>query len=807
VLERLDPVACNARECSSPLLASDGAANPGCDIEHSGGDDGAAPPPASGRRILVYSSVMAQTPSSPAGGRDRRPIRASPGAPSSAPRARSTRAVLAASVKAQDDAEALVEIAERARAEVSAAYQVVRERQVDAATATTSIEAIKDVTDRRLRLDELPAHGIFTVADVLRVDQERLVAVPGIGPGTAPKVVAAAEQVKGALYDSLPFRIAYDPSDAAATRLLQALAVWGAVRHASEAYAVPARQLSEQLADQRPLAAPAAANPVRRLFLRGHRRRAAEAAAAHVRILLQDAESTGLLRAAQDVRAVTVPPPEAVWLDFERQSAAYYGLLGQVVRLGGEVAAEGFLPADIVERINDLQLDTSRLSPDLRLRGYQTFGARFVLVQRRVVLGDEMGLGKTVQSIATMAHLAATGSTHFVVVCPASVLINWTREIAQHSTLPVVALHGTNRARTTRAWQAEGGVAVTTFGSIGALASSPVRPALLVVDEAHFVKNPNAMRSRAVARLTERSDRVLFLTGTPMENRIDEFQSLVSQLRPEIAANLRDAHGALGVEAFRRVAAPVYLRRNQEDVLSELPELVQVEEWEEFGPEDGAAYRTAVEDGNFMAMRRAAFAVSRPRDSAKMTRLLEIADEANANDRKVVIFSYFRAVLDQIVAALGDRAYGPISGSTPTPQRQPIVDEFSNATRPGALVCQIEAAGVGLNVQAASVVILCEPQLKPSIEAQAVARAHRMGQVRSVQVHRLLIEDSVDQRLLEILDSKAQLFDAYVRHSAIAEASPSAVDVSEIQLARMIVAQEQRRFTTSPPRDAITSIR
>jgi SNF2 family DNA or RNA helicase len=385
------------------------------------------------------------------------------------------------------------------------------------------------------------------------------------------------------------------------------------------------------------------------------------------------------------------------------------------------------------------------------------------------------------------------------------VLINWTREIAQHSSLPVVALHGASRARTARAWQAEGGVAVTTFGSIGALGNSPVRPALLVVDEAHFVKNPNAIRSRAVARLAEQSDRVLFLTGTPMENRIDEFQSLVGQLRPEIAANLQDAHGALGVEAFRRVAAPVYLRRNQQDVLSELPELVQVEEWEEFGAEDGAAYRTAVADGNFMAMRRAAFTVSRPRDSAKLTRLLEIVDEANANDRKVVVFSYFRAVLDQIVAAIGERAYGPISGSTPTPQRQPIVDRFSDATQPGVLVCQIEAAGVGLNIQAASVVILCEPQLKPSIEAQAVARAHRMGQVRSVQVHRLLIEDSVDQRLLEILDSKAQLFDAYVRHSAIAEASPGAVDVSEVQLARMLVAEEQRRFTPTTAEPAITA--
>ena len=94
-------------------------------------------------------------------------------------------------------------------------------------------------------------------------------------------------------------------------------------------------------------------------------------------------------------------------------------------------------------------------------------------------------------------------------------------------------------------------------------------------------------------------------------------------------------------------------------------------------------------------------------------------------------------------------------------------------------------------------VILCEPQVKPSIEAQAVARAHRMGQVRTVQVHRLLIEDSVDERMLELLGSKEQLFDAYVRHSAIAAADPGAVDISEVQLARIIVAREQERLASA----------
>jgi SNF2 family DNA or RNA helicase len=251
------------------------------------------------------------------------------------------------------------------------------------------------------------------------------------------------------------------------------------------------------------------------------------------------------------------------------------------------------------------------------------------------------------------------------------------------------------------------------------------------------------------------------------------------------------------VGAFRRAAAPVYLRRNQSDVLTELPELVQVEEWEQFGPVDGAAYREAVGQGNFMAMRRAAFAVENPRDSAKLVRLLEIAAEAMSNGRKVVVFSYFRDVLETVASALGRNTYGPVTGETSTVKRQQIVDSFTDARQPGVLVAQIEAGGIGLNIQAASVVVLCEPQVKPSIEAQAIARAHRMGQVRTVQVHRLLVEDSADARMLEMLDSKARLFDAYVRHSAVAEASPGAVDVSELDLARTIIEREQRRLSAA----------
>ncbi len=114
------------------------------------------------------------------------------------------------------------------------------------------------------------------------------------------------------------------------------------------------------------------------------------------------------------------------------------------------------------------------------------------------------------------------------------------------------------------------------------------------------------------------------------------------------------------------------------------------------------------------------------------------------------------------------------------------------------LVSQIVAGGVGLNIQAASVVVICEPQLKPTTEWQAIARAHRMGQLESVQVHRLLSEEGIDQRVTEILARKRELFDEFARVSDTAGSAPEALDVSEADLARQIVASERQRLLAQP---------
>jgi len=353
-------------------------------------------------------------------------------------------------------------------------------------------------------------------------------------------------------------------------------------------------------------------------------------------------------------------------------------------------------------------------------------------------------------------------------------------------------------------WAARGGVAVTTFEALRAMPEDlDVSVAMIVVDEAHYVKNPNALRTQSVSDWAATTRRVLFLTGTPMENKVGEFRVLVGHLRPRVAEKLEIANGTLDGTRFRKAVAPVYLRRNQEDVLSELPPRLETHEWVALEGPTLRAYEKAVLAGNFMAMRRAAFDPGTVKDSPKLRRLVEIVSEAADSGRKVVVFSYFRDVLETVAKVLGSgrdgvarmHVIGPLTGDTSPTDRQAMVDEFTPAKGPAVLVSQIQAGGLGLNIQAASVIIIAEPQLTPSMEEQAIARAHRMGQVRRVDVHRLLCEDSVDQRVLELLAAKREAFDEYARRSDMARATPDAVDIgSESDLRRRIVAAEQERL-------------
>lgn len=150
-------------------------------------------------------------------------------------------------------------------------------------------------------------------------------------------------------------------------------------------------------------------------------------------------------------------------------------------------------------------------------------------------------------------------------------------------------------------------------------------------------------------------------------------------------------------------------------------------------------------------------------------------------------------MLNLVAENLGNKALGPVTGAVNPAQRQELVDRFTNSVEPLALVGQIQALGTGLNIQSASVVILCEPQIKPSLEVQAIARAHRMGQVNVVQVHRLLIPESIDELMVNMLKRKQAEFDDYVKESELANSSFQAKDSEEV-LSGLLIKEERKRL-------------
>lgn len=699
-----------------------------------------------------------------------------------------------------------------------------------------TVDRLTEITDKNLRIRALLDAGYTTVGSLLGVSAEQLEMLDGVGSHTARSTVAAVEQLADATAQGQSMRITLDRDDATGTRLLgdlEMLVRLGPLvephRRDLDDYARSVEQLAEDASQ--------ATNALTFTFRRRATRRRALDALAALEGWAPWLDSTGLEQVVAELTSACAEPgpgPLALWDDFERRSAVYYTVLGAIVPLVRDVlAATGMLPSELADRVDAIALDTTLL--DVSLRGYQAFGAKFVLNQGRVLLGDEMGLGKTVQAVAVMAHLVAAGATHVLVVCPASVLVGWLREIELRSSLQAWRVHGPDREATAAAWLAQGGVAVTTFEGLRHVPEAAAEVLdLLVVDEAHLVKNPRARRSQDVAAWADRCWRVLLMTGTPLENRLDEFLGLVRMLQPALVDSLPPHLRLVGADTLRHTMAPVYLRRNAVDVLVELPELVELDEWEELTPDGRRVYEAAVAQGRFMDMRRADFATPDSSGSSKLGRLLEILEDAAANGEKVVVFSYFRSVVDLVCRTLAgpggrdgtgpqtgaeaadlhpsdlDRAdldpaagglpavFGPLWGGVSADERQLEVDRFAAAPPGAVLVAQVDAGGVGLNIQAANVVVLCEPQLKPTTEAQAVARVRRMGQVRPVRVHKLLVEDTVDERIREILATKQQLFDEYVRESSLAAGTTRAVDVSEAVLAREVVAAEQARLGYGP---------
>ena len=436
-------------------------------------------------------------------------------------------------------------------------------------------------------------------------------------------------------------------------------------------------------------------------------------------------------------------------------------------RVGSSESVYG-LPEDLAHEIQQQPLNLEGLRCELRR--YQEWGVKYAIHQQRVLLGDEMGLGKTVQAIAAMVSLRNEGATHFVVVCPASVLSNWCREINKHSDLSVIMVHGSSRSASVSKWLEEGGVAVTTYETTGAIElEDNFKFDYMVVDEAHYIKNRDAQRTVNVRKLCQKAEKILFMTGTAIENKVDEMISLIEVLNPDVATQIKRMAFMSSAPQFREAVAPVYYRRKREDVLTELPDKTETEEWCTLSGEEVQRYEDAVLSKNFAGARRVSWNVDDVSLSSKANRMKELLAEAEAEGRKVIVFSFFLDTIEKVRGMLGDKCVGPINGSVPPQRRQEMVEEFDKAQPGAVLAAQIQSGGTGLNIQSASVIILCEPQFKPSIENQAISRAYRMGQARNVLVYRLLCEDTVDEKIMEMLAEKQAVFDAFADKSTVAE--------------------------------------
>lgn len=659
----------------------------------------------------------------------------------------------------------------RLRANALAAGEAVRAAETNRLVRDMPVERLKDATRDRLRVSALLEAGITDVLGVL-ANRSRLTYLPGVGPTTARGMAGAAMTLWQATYDEMPIRLDLSRKADETSNLLRALTAWGDAR----AFAASGRFVDRVRAVTR--AAEAITPEVTHVVVMSGRSSHADLKT----FVAEVQDRAGVVRRSASDSFES-------WDEFLLRPTEYFRMLQELgFNAEDEEKTHGELPEEVVEAIRSFELDTRRLTESLR--GYQHFGARFALVQKKVLIGDEMGLGKTFEALAAIAHLASKGSRHTLVVCPAAVVTNWMREVQSKTDLPAIRLHGIDRTNGFKSWIRGGGVAVTTYETLAWFERQPlgVDLACAIFDEAHYIKNPWSQRASRSRALIDKSERAILLTGTPLENKVEEFRNLIGYLRPDLVRDVDE----LRPRRFKQQVAPAYLRRNQEDVLSELPDLVEVDEWLEMSDSDEVAYRDAVWSKNFQEMRQSAMLQGEA--SAKVQRLIEIVEEAKENGRKVLVFSHYRNVLDQVCEVLSGDVIGPLTGAVPAAKRQDMVDQFAQAREGAVLVAQIQAGGVGLNIQAASVVVVCEPQLKPTIEWQAIARAHRMGQPQSVQVHRLLTDPGVDLRVTQILARKAKLFDEFARYSDTADSAPEAVDVSEAELVREVVSAERQRL-------------
>ena len=436
-----------------------------------------------------------------------------------------------------------------------------------------------------------------------------------------------------------------------------------------------------------------------------------------------------------------------------------------------------------------LRTKAAALPEDLaaELRGYQRRGVDWLCTLRDAGLGallaDDMGLGKTLQALC-----ALRGRT--LVVAPTSVLHNWAQEIERfRPALRAALYHGSGRAL-----DPEAEVTLTTY-AILRLDSEHLGAEdwdTVILDEAQTIKNPDSQVARAAYQL--RAGFRMALTGTPVENRLDELWSQLHFTNRGLLGGRRDfdersarpiaAGDAAAIERLRARIRPFILRRVKHEVAPELPPRTKVVLHAVLEDEDQSLYEALraatrkdvvrrLEAGGSVlaaleallrlrqaACHRALVPGQRAETSPKLELLLEMLEEVLAEGHKALVFSQWTSLLDLIEPHLA-RAhvrFGRLDGATRNRAR--VVSEFQDAAGPPVLLVSLTAGGLGLNLTAADHVFILDPWWNPAVEDQAADRAHRIGQERPVMVYRLVARDTVEERILALQEKKREISEA-----------------------------------------------
>ncbi|WP_203661286.1 DEAD/DEAH box helicase [Actinocatenispora rupis] len=481
-------------------------------------------------------------------------------------------------------------------------------------------------------------------------------------------------------------------------------------------------------------------------------------------------------------------------------------LTGELSTVDGLVEFRpGPVLADLVDRIGDRTTDVP--TPDglvATLRPYQRRGLAWLAGMAATGLGgclaDDMGLGKTVQLIALHLHRRSLHSGPTLVCCPTSLLGNWEREARRFAPdVPVRRFHGAARDLT---GLADDEIVLATYGVLRSdtAALAGVRWGLMVADEAQYVKNPLSRTAKAL-RAVPAAARIA-LTGTPVENRLTDLWSIVDWTTPGLLGTLESFRRKVAIpverygdaDAAARLAAvtrPFLLRRRKTDpgIAPELPPKTETDALVALTPEQITLYEAVVRDT--MAEIAAAQGIARrglvlklltalkqicnhPAQylgepgpvagrSGKIAAIDDLLDVILAEGESVLLFSQYVAMCRLLERHLAARGVPTllVHGGVPVRQREERVARFQAGEVPVFLL-SLKAAGTGLNLTRASHVVHVDRWWNPAVEDQATDRAYRIGQDRAVQVHRLVTENTVEDRVAKLIADKRALADAVV---------------------------------------------